>query len=150
MSFDAFKAESNRGDTIEPPDGRHTATLVTGKVGASRAGDTMVILEWQTADFAHYWTSFHRTSGKASYFTRQVLDGLGLDVDEYDSWESVGTALGRLDGTAYTVMVQRNGDYLNTSVVGKPDHVQPELPVDSSDFQPKSSGLFDDDDDVPF
>lgn len=147
MSFEDFKAESARGETIEPPDGRHTVTLVVGKVGESRAGDTMVILEWQTVDLAYYWTSFHRVSGKAAYFTRQVLEGLGLDVDSYGSWEALSDALGALNGTAFTVKVTRNGEYLNTSIVERPGHMQSELPVGGENHV--KSSVFDDDD-VPF
>lgn len=140
--FETFKAQSKRGETAEPPDGIHTATLIAAKVGESRAGDTLVILEWQTVDLAHYWTSFHRVDGKAAFFTKQVLEGLGLNLDALDSWGAVGDALEPLSGATYSVQITRNGEYLNTTIAGK----QTDLPVDAP-ATPKPASVFDD---VPF
>jgi hypothetical protein len=153
--FDDFKAESARGgDGAEPPDGQLTALLVAAKVGQSRAGDPMVILEWQTANYQHYWTSFHRVSGKAAYFTRQTLTALGIDLEALGGEDALDEALADLTDSPFVLDVERRGDFLNTSVVrpAGPGQTaaQADLPVSSEDFSPPQPASIFDDDDIPF
>lgn len=149
--FGDFKSEAQRGDTdAEPPDGVHTATLVRAVIRESRnTGDKGVVTEWQTLDMAYYWSNWGGTTGGAATHTLRLLRGIGLDPDKFEDWDDVGEELAHIEGNVYEVKVQRNGDYLNTYVTGKPDHVQTEIPVVAP--EPAGGGrsaIFDDD--VPF
>jgi hypothetical protein len=146
--FDSFAAPEGG----EPPDGNHTATLVRAKVGNSQAGDRLVILEWQTEDFAYYWTTFHGVNGGAKAFTQRIL-GKILDTDdlrEFGSWEGIGAALADREDTAYAVNVTRNGNYLNIKVLERSQGVQTAIPVEEpAPAQVAPASVFDDDD-IPF
>jgi len=143
--FQAFKgtANGNRDDVAEPPDGNHTAELVNCKLGTSRAGDRLIICEWQTADFQYFWTTFHRVEGNARPFTRRLLDRLGVDFDGLETWDALADALDQLGG-AWMINVTRNGTFLNIEVLE--GRTQTELPVNAP-AQPASDF---DDDDIPF
>jgi hypothetical protein len=110
-------------------------------------------LEWQTTDFAHYWDSWHGVSGKAKGFTKQLLAELGIDVTALASEDQLSDELAAREGTIYTVKVVRNGDWVNTDVIERPDHVQAEIPIDNGGLPTpgaaaKASSMFDDN--VPF
>jgi hypothetical protein len=146
--FDEFKGDDP--EAAEPVPGDHTATLVRGVVNNDRETGRAkwVVLEWQTTDLACYWTSFHGVSKQAKIFTKRALSKLGIDLDAMTGWADVGDALAAAEGTAYVVRVSRNGKYLNTEVVDRPDAYQTELPV-AVPSTPKPATDFDDED-VPF
>jgi hypothetical protein len=149
--FNQFKADAE--STAEPPDGNHTATLVRAKVGASQAGDTLIILEWQTEDFAYYWTTFHGVNGGAKAFTQRLLAKLDIALAELPSWQALEDELSDREGQTYVVNVTHNGNYLNIKVLEQPQGVQTAIPVEESvpaatPVAPATSDF--DDDDIPF
>ena len=147
-AFESFLAGGGE-DASEPPDGNHTATLVRAVIRqSSKTGDDFVVTEWQTTDLAHYWTNWGGTVGGAIQHTLRFIKELGVDPDKCTSFDQLGDELAPIEGQVFTVKVQRNGDYLNTYVVGKPEHVQTEMPVEPPVPAVKSGGMFEDD--VPF
>jgi hypothetical protein len=151
VSFDDFADfKEDEPDALEPTSGNHTATLVRGAINRDRDTDRVkwVILEWQTTDLAFYWTSFHGVTKGAKHFTKRALEELGIDMDAVSGWDEIADALTGAEGVAFTVRVTRNGKYLNTEVIDRPDAIQTELPVEVP-HTPKPATDFDDDD-VPF
>jgi hypothetical protein len=147
--FDDFKSGAD-GDGAEPPDGNHTAILAKAKVGASQAGDTLIILEWQTEDYRYYWTTFHGVNGGAKAFTLRLLSKLDIEVSELGSWEEVDDALKDRQGATYLVNVTRNGNYLNIKVLERPQGVQTAIPVEEPVPAATPAASVFDDDDIPF
>jgi hypothetical protein len=146
--FDAFK---NGGDSGEPPDGIHTATLQATSVFESKAGAWWVRTCWQTADRAHYWESLHGTEGGAKQFTLRLLAAIGVNLEALGSWDALGDELATVEGGLYTVKVTRRGDFLNTEIEGRPQGVQTEIPVQTPAAPaPASSSAIFGDDDIPF
>ena len=146
--FDAFKSEDGGGG--EPPLGRHTATLVHTAVIDTKNG-WKVKLEWQSTDLAYYWESWHGVAGGQRRFTQKMLTELGVDYQKLNGWDELGDELAQAEDGIFVVNVKRNGDFLNTDVVGKPDGVQTELPVVAPATPPASrNAIFDDYDSVPF
>ena len=151
MSFDDFgDFKSEEPDALEPTDGNHTARLIRADINRDRETDRVkwVILEWQTTDLTFYWTSFHGVTKAAKTFTKRSLEQLGIDLEAMTNWDDVGTALSDVEEKTFTVRVSRNGKYLNTEVIGRPEVLQTELPVDAPPT-PVTASAFDDDD-VPF
>jgi hypothetical protein len=145
--FDDFK--SNEGG--EPVDGTHTARLEGAAVLDTKNG-RRIKLTWQTVDYAHWWESWHGVSGRAKGFTKDVLAGIGVDLDALTSWDELSDHLAAAEGQVFEVTVERNGDWLNTSVVRLAKDVQLDLPVNGGglpDAQAAAAGMFDDDD-IPF
>lgn len=152
----AFKADDNG----EPGTGQHTATLVHAYVFESQRGDTFIKCEWQTTDLAYYWTALHGVKGGARPHTRRLLAALEIEIVGFDTWDQLGDLLAARQGNAYTVAVERNGNFLNTTIVGPATEQQPELPVaeppvdgipvDAADFAIKPAGGIFDDEDIPF
>lgn len=146
--FDDLKSTGG----AEPAPGTHTAALQRAVIREGRNGP-LIILEWQTVDFAHYWTSFHGVSGKAKPFTKQTLSALDIDLSQLASEDQLADELAAREGTTYVVKVTQSGDWLNTDVLERPDHVQPELPADTAGLPvpvpaaPKAASMFDD---IPF
>lgn len=133
----------------EPPDGTHTASLVRAVLRESKStGAPMVITEWQTEDFAYYWTSFHNVTGGQKQFARDMLKALGLDLAAIDTEDQLGDALAAVEGRAYVVAVSHSGTFLNTRVIERATGVQTALPVEVPPAKPRSA-IFDDDD-IPF
>ncbi len=146
MSFDDFK----QADGGEPLDGLHHATLESGGVLDTRNG-IRVKLAWRTLDLEHSWESWHGTSGRAKRFTQEAMVALGVDFSNLKDWEELDAELKAREGSVYMVRVERNGDYLNSYVEGKPQGVQEEL-IDSSGLPEPAAVPAGDagDDDIPF
>jgi hypothetical protein len=146
--FDDFKSS----DGGEPVDGTHTARLDAAAVLDTKNG-RRIKLTWQTVDYAHWWESWHGVSGKAKPFTKGVLAGIGVDLDALTSWDELSDQLADREGRVFEVTVERNGDWLNTSVVGLAKDVQLDLPVNGAGLPDPdvaaAAGMFDDDD-IPF
>lgn len=145
--FDDFK--SNDGG--EPPDGLHTARLDDTALLDTRNGPK-IKLTWQTPDLAYWWESWHGVDGRARVFTKEILRGLEIDLAALGSADDLAVALEGKQGVLFEVGVERNGDWLNTSVEGRAVDPEPDLPIDTDDFAdavPVSAGAADDDD-VPF
>lgn len=136
----------------DPPDGNHTATLVRAVIKEAESGWHGLILEWQTLDFAFYWTSFHGVGGQQTTFTRQTLDRLGVDVENAATESEVADMLAALEGAAYVVNVKRSGQYLNTNVIERPERVQTTMPTvaPTPAATPSPANAIFGDDDVPF
>jgi hypothetical protein len=147
--FAAFKNAADEGDRTDPPDGNHTATLVVAKVGRSKAGDPLVILEWQTEDFAFYWTTFHGVGGQAAAHTDRLLGDLGIDTGEIQSFSELSDELAAVEGHTFIVSVKRNGTWLNLKVLERPTEVQTQIKVPPPPAAKPRNAIFDDDD-VPF
>jgi hypothetical protein len=143
MSFNAFK--DDEPDALEPPFGNHTASLITGRISRD---EKWLILEWQTIDLAHYWTSFHGLTGGQKAFTKRALDKLGIDLGEMGGWDDVVQAITARQGHVFMVRYVQNGTFKNTEILDRPEVVQTELPVEVPPV-PKATTAFDDDD-VPF
>jgi hypothetical protein len=144
--FDSFKAS----DGGEPVDGTHTARLDAAAVLETRNG-RRIKLTWQTTDYAYWWESWHGVEGRAKGFTKDVLAGIGIKLDELGSWDELADELAVREGKVYRVEVERNGDWLNTSVSGDAAGEQLDLPADTAGLPeraaaPAGRGLFDDDD----
>jgi len=147
VDFKTFKGsttDDRRRDTVEPPDGVHTALLAAAKLGASRNGDRLIICEWQTEDLRYYWTSFHGLGEKAWPFTRRLLTSLGVDFDALESWDDLAGVVDSLGGD-WLVKTTHNGDWLNLEVLE--GRTQPELPAV---VPPELDNPAFDDDDIPF
>jgi hypothetical protein len=159
--WDTLKGQGADGapdNPIEPPDGNHTVTLARGRVGMSRDGDELVFLEWQTLDFAYYWTTIHGTSDAGWPFTRRTLAKLEIDVEAVASWEELKTELQKRQGGIYVVNTWHNGQYLNLKILEKPEGIQTTLeangaePATEEEPAPAATpaaSVFDDDD-IPF
>ena len=169
MSFDDFKTE----DGGEPVDGQHTAWLEHAVVRDTRNGKA-IKCEWRTTDLEHYWESWHNTTGGGKARTQDLLNAMGINLEEVAGWEQLEDELAAAEGRAYVVKVSHSSDgrFVNTAIVERSQGVQDELRPDTSDL-PKASapppastagGLFDeappaapvpaggifDDDDIPF
>jgi hypothetical protein len=157
--FDAFIAD----DGGEPPDGTHTAWLERTSVFQSRDGRTFIRTCWRTTDSAYYWETLNGVAGGGRPHTKRLLGALGVDLVKAKSFDEVGDELATLENVAYTVNVARNGEYLNTTVEGRPGIVQPEIPISdhglppaaepavtAADFAGKQAGDLFGDDDIPF
>jgi hypothetical protein len=153
--FESFKTD----DGGEPPDGTHTAWLERTSVFDSKAGQTFIRACWRTTDMAYYWESLHGTEGNGKPHTQRLLGALGIDLEHMGSWDQVGDELAVRENIAFLVGVKHNGNFLNTTVEGRPDTVQPEIPPDDRGLpEPAAAGaqagggagdLFGDDD-IPF
>ena len=149
--FDAFKQD----DGDEPPDGNHTAWLERTSVFQSKAGPWFIRTCWRTTDMTFYWETLNGTTGQSKQHTRRLLSQAGIDLDAMTSWEQLGDELATIENRQYLVGVKKNGNFLNTTIEGSPEFIQPEIPADTRGLpQPSTApvgtaGLFDDAD-VPF
>jgi hypothetical protein len=142
--FDDFKA----ADGGEPTDGTHTARLENGAVITGKDGRQWIKLTWQTVDNMYWWEGVHGVTGGAKQFTKGLLSGLGINLADIGSEDELVDRLVRCEGAVYTVGVQRNGEYLNTTVLSAGSEPQPELPIDTAGLpEPgaSASSMFDDD-----
>lgn len=128
MSFDDFKSE----DGGEPVDGEHTAWLEHAVVRDTRNGKA-VKCEWRTTDLEHYWESWHNTTGGGKARTQDLLDALGINLEQLSGWEQLEDELAAAEGPAYTVKVSHSSDgrFVNTVITGRPQGVQDELAPDT-------------------
>lgn len=168
MSFDAFKRGG--GDDGEPPDGNHTAYLESTSVFKSKKDQWWLRTCWRTTDMAYYWETLRGLEGRQTDRARELVTAIGVDLEQLNSFEDLGDELAQFENEEYVVDVQRNGEFLNTGVVQRaPKQTtmatgggrasapaaaageQPDVPIDTSDFDKSTpGGLFDDDDDIPF
>ena len=143
--FSLFK----QADGSEPLDGVHTARL-EGAVVLDTKNGRRVKLTWQTTDYAHYWESWHGVTGRAKAFTKDTLNAIGVDLDAVGSWAGLADELALREGKVFRVQVERNGDWLNTSVLADAKDEQLDLPVDTGGLPAAGAaakaggGMFDD------
>lgn len=142
-------------NTSEAPDpGTYEVLLHDAKAFTSKAGDDYVALELKVAageHAGHEWTELRsfRNEG-AVKATKATVSRLGLtDIDEIASLDEFDARLKKLVGNWYTVDVVQKGEYRNTYINGKVNNepVTPDVPADTSDFQPAAATG---DDDIPF
>lgn len=147
----------NGGNSDAPDPGTYEVLLTDGKAFTSKAGNDTVVIELRVATgpaAGHEWSvlgSFR--DEKATRATKTIMARLGMSgIDEIASLDEFDTRLKELVGNWYTVDVVQNGEWRNTYFNGKVDNTPPapDVPADTSDFQPAAAGGAKADDDIPF
>jgi hypothetical protein len=161
--FDSFKSDGDDGGEA-PADGVHTAWLERTAILDTRNG-TRIKCEWRTLDHAYYWNTWHGIRGAGKRFTKNMLAGMGVDLDAAHGWDDLGDALARQEGRKFRITLATNDRGYQDLTDAQPDD-QAELPVDTAGLPPVETedfvrgqdkvaaarpggGLFDDDD-IPF
>jgi hypothetical protein len=96
----------------------------------SNKGPWWVRTCWRTTDMAYYWETLNGMAGQRKGFTKKLLAGVGVDLDVVNSFDQLGDELAQFENRAYTVRVERNGNFLNTYVEGAETAPLPDVPVD--------------------
>ena len=132
------EADPEGGSGDDPPrEGIHDVALIDARAFESKNGAEVVVLEFQTVDKQHQWSSLHgfKTS-QAAGFTKGACQKVGVDVASVGSLEELDAALKTFVGGFYEVEVKKNGDFINTYVndgVGPP---KADVPADTEGLQP--------------
>lgn len=125
-------------DSANPPrEGLFDVALVGARAFESKKGEDTVVLEFQTVDKQHQWSSLHGfKTPQAAGFTKGACQKIGVDVESVSSLEELDAALKAFVGGFYEVEVKKNGEFWNTYVndgVGPP---KADVPADTEGLQP--------------
>lgn len=145
-SFDETWADANpdatQSDGEAPPDGMYDVALVGADAFTSKAGKDVAKLEFRTVDGEHEWTMLMGfASTKAAGFSKGTCLKIGVNVDEVSSLDALGEALRGFVGGFYEVVVERNGDFVNTYVN---DGAPSPSDVPAPEIEPANVGSTDD------
>jgi len=170
MPFNPDKTRSAGGDAPgwdEPPaPGTYQVELADGDAFTSKRGEDWAKLRWRVRVGhlqGHEWDVLWPLEEDSPRLDRTAkeLTKLGVDLDGIADLSELAGAIGQRVGRRYRVAVSQNGNFTNTDTqgqdtqldlpVGNGAAVEPDLPVDVSDFETQTvkPGLFDDDD-IPF
>lgn len=153
QQWNTTTVDSN-GNSQAPEPGTYEVLLHDARAFTSKAGDDYVALELKVATgelAGHEWTELRSfRDEKAVKATKATVSRIGLtDIDQITSLDEFDTRLKQLIGNWYMVDVVQKGEYRNTYFNGQVSNTPPapDVPADTSDFQPAAATATDD---IPF
>jgi hypothetical protein len=144
--------------TEVPPDGGMQATLDRAALVETSNGER-VVTEWTSADGRYGWTSWNRFDTTGLIYTRELLQGLGVDLSVLMNDDDLKSQLQAVEGGVFNVRLASQkgsqGDrwFTSTYVDGRSAGVQETLdvPMEDSDLpEPGEVVTVPDDEDIPF
>jgi hypothetical protein len=155
MSPINYEALRTGASTVQvPADGTHQATLDRAALVSTDKGERLVT-EWTDIDGTVGWTSWNRFDTTGMSYTRELLQGLGIDLNTVTDDTALTDALDQASHHVYQVRTSSQkgsqGDrwFTSTYVDGQSQGVQESLNGDV-DLPIDTAGLPEVKEDIPF
>ncbi len=122
INYDALRTGVDTAVQV-PEDGKHQAQLTRGKLVDTKNGERLVT-EWFDPAREISWDSWNRFDATGLSFTRDLLTGLGIDLNSIMNDDALADALEAAENRVYDVKTQSSqgsgGDrwFTNTYVDG--------------------------------